>query len=106
MEITKYREINKGSIKGSFDIKIVEWGGMLIRNSLHFVKEDKEWISFPSQKYEKDGETKYYSYIDFEDVKNKKKFSDKICELIKRYEKKLPEPIPQNNRIVQDDLPF
>lgn len=36
---------------------------MLIRDVLFFSNHNGDWIKFPARQYEKDGETKYFSYF-------------------------------------------
>jgi hypothetical protein len=61
---TKYTPINKGSIMGVFSVIVDKWGIELYDLTL-FRKNDRKWVNFPSKKYEKDGETKYFPYYRF-----------------------------------------
>lgn len=74
MEVLDYRQIEKGSFKGSFNLKIPAWGGIIIRGMTHFNNGTKEWVGFPAAKYEKDGEAAWYAHLKFEDREVENRF--------------------------------
>lgn len=65
MEIENYKAINKGCLIGKFDIKIPEWGDLLIRECVLFEKDNKRWVALPSKEYQKDGSKKHFPLIKF-----------------------------------------
>jgi len=84
IEIERYREINKGVVKCGFNVKITAWG-LTIRDCCLMEKGNQSWISFPSRKYEVDGETKYSDYVYFEkDIKERfsKLIKEKLAEVV------------------------
>jgi hypothetical protein len=81
-EITHYKPINKGSLQGTFNLKVLKWGNFIIRDMSYFVKGEKKWVSFPSRIYQKDGETKYFPYMAFEDQEMQKTFQSKVMEAL------------------------
>lgn len=97
MEILRYRVLNKGLLRGTFDLKIPKWGNFIIYEMGHFIKNGHEWVSFPSKQYEKDGEKKYFSYCRFELPETGRKFSDQCLQAIKQYFENNPNETIQNN---------
>lgn len=83
MEISNYKVIDKGFLKGSFNLEIPEWE-QTIRKVNHFVKDGAAWISWPSEMYMKDGEKKYYSYVQFGE-KTDKRLKAEALQKIKEY---------------------
>jgi hypothetical protein len=65
MDITEYKQINKGCLIAKFNIVIPEWG-VTLRDCSFFQKEDQQWISMPSRQYEKDGQKKNFDFVVFE----------------------------------------
>jgi hypothetical protein len=106
MEITKYKEINKNSLQGTFTLKIPKWGDFLIHEMTYFKKDSNRWVSFPSRGYEKDGEKKYYSYCFFEDPAVLKSFSNKVLAALDIYfethKAEMQIPSSRNN----EEIPF
>lgn len=105
IEIQKYREINKGVVKSAFSVKIVTWG-LTINDCCLMEKGDKSWVSFPSRKYEADGETKYFPYVYFD-----KEINIKISNLIKEKvreeaQKAKAEAVEQTSSVDLTELPF
>lgn len=88
MKITNYREINSGLMIAGFDVLIDEWGVTFKKCTL-FRSNDKEWISFPSNKFvDNEGNTKYYPYI-YMEKERKQRFDNKVIEMLNKgeYEK-------------------
>lgn len=85
MEILNYRAHSSGALAGFFDLKIDKWGGFIIRKMKLFNKNGRRWVSFPSEKYEKDGETKYAPYNLFEDQAIMEKFSKEVVRILDDY---------------------
>lgn len=64
MEITKLNEIRKGCVVAKFNFKLPKWD-MEIRNCTWFNKSGKQWVSMPTETYEKDGKKNYYPVVCF-----------------------------------------
>lgn len=64
VEIIQYKAINKGGLIGAFNVALYPLG-IVIRDCKLCSKDGKNFISFPSREYEKDGEKKYSNYIAF-----------------------------------------
>lgn len=65
MDVTNYKEVNKGCLKAKFNIVIPEWGQMEIRDCTLFQKGEEQWIGMPGKQYEKDGKQKSFHHIVF-----------------------------------------
>lgn len=104
MKIINFKSIEKGYLRGFFDVIIEEWG-MTIACS-YFDKDGKKWVNLPSREYEKDGQKKYQSLVKFDEARHKK-FQDSVLSLIAKGEyeefvkKDLPVAAPMD-----DDCPF
>jgi hypothetical protein len=86
MQITFVKEVNKGAFKCTVDVMMEKWGNFIIRRIKVFQKGSEQWINFPSESYEKDGETKYYAYNMFKDQEMSKKFEAELLKLLKEYQ--------------------
>lgn len=66
IKINKYKEVNKGCLKGFFNLTILPMG-LEIADCKYFVKDSNRWFSFPSKEIKdlKTNETKYISLIRF-----------------------------------------
>ena len=77
MEIKNYKPIDKGCLKGRFDVTVPQWG-LTLRDCALFEKEGDKWVNFPSRPYKaEDGTTKHYACA-FMEKAEKKKF-DEAC---------------------------
>lgn len=92
MQILNYKPINKGVLVANFDLKVKKFGDLIIRKCVLFQKGSNRWFSFPTDRVEKDGETKYYPYIYFEDKKLKEAFNDKVMQALAEHGIKEEEP--------------
>lgn len=105
IEILGYKEINKGSIVGQINIKVTKWQLSLYRLMI-FQKNNAKWIAFPSEKYEEDGKTKYFSLLRFDTKETHDNFQKAVFKALdewklKNTHKEIPEKIEE-----QDELPF
>lgn len=91
MKVLKYKEINRNSLRGTFDLKIDKWGGFIIRDMSFFQKGNNRWISFPSRPYDKDGEKKYYNLNLFENPETMREFQSKALQSLDQYLATAPE---------------
>lgn len=62
IEIKNFKEINKGVVKYGFWIYIPTWG-ITIRDCVLMHKGENTWVSYPSRKYESEGQTKYFDLV-------------------------------------------
>jgi hypothetical protein len=93
IEIINYKEINKGALKATCDVKMVKWGNFIIRGLAIFEKDGSRWVSFPSKEYEKDGKKKWFPHCYFE--------TDNMAEIFRKqfflvFDKHVNEQIPLN----------
>lgn len=84
MEIFNYRTINKGFLLASFSLKVPLPNGavMIYHKMKHFSKNNAQWIAFPAEEYEKDGEKKFFPLISFEKVEDFKIFQNEVLKLL------------------------
>lgn len=85
VKYTKNKSLRASAKMGTFDLKIVKWGGFIIRECAHFTKGEAHWFSFPCRSYEENGVTKYYPYNAFESPEMMKAFSEKVVHALKDY---------------------
>lgn len=107
MEIRNFRPVDHETIKANFNVYIKQWDLYLNKMVLLYTSNGK-FVSSPSEKYEKDGETKYFPYFAFGKDSNKK-FQEKIMELLKPYMESIVSSMddePKQQDYAQDDLPF
>jgi hypothetical protein len=62
MEVANWRNINKGCLKGSFDVTIPAYG-LTIHECKLFEKDGRQWVGFPSRTYTSGGEEKHFDYV-------------------------------------------
>lgn len=86
VECVEMRGVNSEFLKGIAKIKIPDWGIFLSDVKL-FKKNDAYWVSMPTREYLKEGEKKYFHFIQFIDEENGTKVLDSIKKcLIKELE--------------------
>ena len=110
VEIGKYTPLNKGYLKGFFNMLInIDGFQIQVNECTHFMKEDRQWFSFPSKQYDKkDGTKGYSSYVrvfmkEQEEILTTavmKAIGDKVMEISDAT------PRQTNPSQVQDDSPF
>lgn len=93
MKIIQYKPVGKAPTLGFISVVVPEWNNLTIYNITHFSKDGREWISFPCKTYEKDGQTKYFSYLRLE-KDDMVKFQAQVFEALKVYQAN-GEPKPQ-----------
>lgn len=82
MQIVKYKSIDKGCLKASFQIYMPEWSpGITIRDCKLFQKGSDQWVQLPARQYEMDGQTKNYDFLFF-DEGGKTPFQEKVLSLL------------------------
>lgn len=87
MQIMSVKSVDKGAFKCVVDVKMPEWKNYIIRRIKVFEKNGDRWISFPAEQYEKDGQTKYFQYNDFEDIKERMAFQKELLEALDKQAK-------------------
>ena len=87
IEIQNYKEVNTGYKKGTCNIKMPLWGNFIIYGISIFEKEGKRWISFPSQKSEKDGVEKWFQHCRFENENMTEAFRKEFFKEFEKYQK-------------------
>jgi hypothetical protein len=102
MEISNFKSIAKGSLIGTFDITIPEWGALKICECAVFEKDGKKWITLPSRVYEKDGQKKYFGLVKFNETVFKKLEASALTQL----DKMITSPQQVNPQHTNDALPF
>ena len=103
IQILGYREINKGAVLGTVNIKIVKWGLNVNRITV-FQKGNNRWISFPSESYESEGEKKYFPLVKFEDRETMDRFTRNVLESLDKYLSDLTRQ--EKPKEHQEELPF
>lgn len=103
IEILNFKSINKGHILGTCDIRLPKWGNFMIYKLTIFEKNENRWVSFPSEKFIKDGQKYYIALCRFEspnlmEIFRKNFFIafDKLIESMSNPEKKLMFNDPQS----------
>lgn len=79
--ISNYKVIKKGFLEASLDVTVPEWG-LEIREIKLFSKEGRQWLSFPSREYEKDGKKTYFSYVKFSSIEIEQDFQRSVIDSI------------------------
>lgn len=85
IEIFNYRPIGKGSMVGSFSIRVKKWKDFCIHGLVLFDTGNKHWLTFPSNKVEKNGETKFYPYCGFSDKDLNESFKSEIMKYLQEH---------------------
>lgn len=102
IEILSYKKINKSSLVGSINLKIVKWG-LIINKVSYFMKDGRKWLSLPSEVYKENEERKFYPLVKFDNHQVMDKFQDSVF-------KALDEWISKNENQDQpksdEELPF
>ncbi|MDP4120525.1 MAG: hypothetical protein Q8876_05665 [Bacillota bacterium] len=108
IEILDFKEINKGAIFGTVNVRITKWG-LTINKCLIFQKEGRKWLSLPQETFEKDGKKNYFPLVKFDDRETSERFGRQVLEAVE----KLINEKPQVGTILgtkfesnQDELPF
>ncbi len=100
MEITNYKP-GRGVLQGTFTLKLPKIR-MEFRECTWFEKDGRRWFNFPSKAYEKDGQKKYFSLVNFETPDIKISFEKMFFEVLEKFLKENP----QHTEAVQEEIPF
>lgn len=102
MELIKYKEVNKGYLKGYADFFIENWE-LEIYGCGVFSKEGRNWVAMPSREYkDADGKTKYFPIVKFRNKHHHDAFADMALRTIEPHLKKQQ----QQTQEEFDGLPF
>ncbi|UCF01630.1 MAG: hypothetical protein JSV14_14880 [Deltaproteobacteria bacterium] len=82
VKILRYNVFEKNTLCGFCTVAV---DGLTIKDCTHHKKADQEWIGFPSKSYDSDGQTKWYSLVQFEDKADHWKFQEAAKEALARY---------------------
>lgn len=93
IECIKFKQFEKGSLKGFADFRFPEKGIEIYGCSVH-EKDGRKWVNLPSREFEKDGERKFAQIIRFTSNDD---FNYFLRESLKAVEK-------QDNK--ENDIPF
>ena len=104
IDITNINVLNKGNILATCTVHIRPWK-LKINEVIVFQKGQNRWISLPSRKFDKDGETKYFPLMEFDDNGADKRFRDQIMTAIDAYISKNGDLTPEDT-IKNDPFPF
>ena len=114
IEVINYEKANKNKVIGYVDIKLPNWGNMIIRRIAHIQGDDgSRWFNLPSFPREKgDGTQQYFKYWEFEQGTHNGQLLDQLKEAVKKYclENKIAEVQPLNFSAppfdMSEELPF
>lgn len=107
IEILKFELVNKNALIAKFNVKMVKWGGLVIRECTYFESGDKKWINLPSRQYEVEGKKKYFAYLGYEDRTMNDKFQKTILDAVIEYMEKNCKPqAPQTKNYSDEEIPF
>jgi DNA-binding cell septation regulator SpoVG len=81
MECIEMVGIKSEFLKGIAKVKIPEWG-IIISDVKLFKKNDAYWVSLPTKRYEKNGEAKYFSLLQFIDEEKGKQFLNDMKKIL------------------------
>ncbi len=104
MEILNYKSVNQGALIASFDLCVKKWGDLVIKDIKLFRKDARKWISFPSDKVEVLGETKYFPKLYFKDKNMMGSFTQKVLDAVDEFAKKQAQELPSNDET--SEIPF
>ncbi|RPI86035.1 MAG: hypothetical protein EHM34_00545 [Nitrosopumilales archaeon] len=107
IEILKFELINKNALIAKFNIKMLKWGGLVIRECTYFESGDKKWINLPSRQYEVEGKKKFFPFIAYEDREINDKFQKTILNAVSEYmEKNCVARAPETKKYSDEEVPF
>ena len=86
IEILNYEKVGRNKIIGYVDVKLIINGiSMIIRKVVHFQSGDKKWFNLPAFKEERNGNTKFFRYWQFEADGHNTKFLNVLTDKVKEY---------------------
>lgn len=86
-QIENYRAINKGYLKGSFVLNLID-PGIKFYHCTYFCKEDNRWFILPQEKRtnKETGKDTYFNLIQFTNIEFKEILFNNILLHLKKYE--------------------
>ena len=108
IQVLKFKQNEKNSLKGHFTVRFRRWGGLIIEDFAYFEKENKRWIAFPNKvTWDDKGEKKYVPFAFFEERKTMDTFQQKLLTALDEYLKNNTlQNQSVNNEPQQQELPF
>jgi DNA-binding cell septation regulator SpoVG len=85
IKVLEFREKNAGgTLRGFANLQLAS--GLIIKDvGVHIRDSGAKWISMPSRRYEANGETKYFPYVDFKDAATKANFQKQTLAALAEY---------------------
>lgn len=80
MNITNYKEINRGSLIAAFDLALPS--GMVIHGAMLMESSGSKWISFPGIPYDLAGKKMYRPVVDIPDRDRRDRFNALVLEAL------------------------
>lgn len=107
IEILKFKEINKGFLQSSVNVKIKSWDLILNKISI-FNKNGNRWINFPQESYEANGEKAYFPLVKIDNPQTLAKFQSAVLEAVDKYckENKSEQKNESKSSAHEEELPF
>lgn len=85
MEIKHFKRLSEGVVEGEFTV-ILPKVGVILRKCRVLKKDDgNRWIGLPSFSFEKDGQKKWCTYFQFQDINVQKEFLNRVLEALKPF---------------------
>ena len=82
MEILKFSKMDKGTLKGYFNLCVTRWNNFIINDMRLFEKGNQRWVNLPSRQYEENGEKKYFPINSFKDQKDYEEFKAEVLKAL------------------------
>lgn len=89
IEIVDCKQLNKGSLLATINIKLPKMRNFVINNITVWEKNGKRWVSMPSREYESEGKKKFFAHCRFEDREINDQFQNAILDAFECYSAKL-----------------
>ena len=82
IEVSNFKEYNKNTLRGFFDVKLTTMG-LEIRGCCLHEKDGRQWVQLPSKPYDKDDGSKGWLHIiDFYDKEKRESFQREVLRLL------------------------
>ena len=82
IEVTNFKNYEKNTLKGFFDVKLTNIG-LEIRGCCLHEKDGRQWVQLPSKLYEKEDGSKGWQYIlDFYDKDSREHFQKEVLKAL------------------------
>jgi len=105
MQVLHYNPVNKGIVKGSFNILLPS--GLIIYKMMYMEDKGREFVTPPSEKYTNSmGQTKYFNIVGARTLEIKDQFFGEALRCVKKFLKENPEAAykPSGERSKKDHV--